>query len=284
MLYPGFVFPSCLLTFVAILSPTHAQRAIQLEIKADWPTHAADKIAEYSEFVSDYSPNMFWTYITKYCNITKLHAQSDDPIQFFAAEVARQVLPESLYNMMDTSVGLGTYAPTVRFYTTLSTDFGNPCNSEAFVVTYPGEIVHCYNNQSKSLVLSYQDDDGQIDISSAAGASSWDHVYPSPSGAGNNNHHAVLYGVIGTTTFCNLYDELLPGAIDGSYRYSVRHAFPASGVNDDGATRVLQGYGVHLDIKNMEYKNLDDSKTSHSDGDEDASSLPNEDIKVSTYY
>lgn len=48
-------------------------------------------------------------------------------------------------------------------------------------------------------------------------------------------------------------------------RYILRHAFPGDAQVVDA---VMQGYGVQLDIKNMEYKALDDRPPQALDGDE----------------
>lgn len=41
------------------------------------------------------------------------------------------------------------------------------------------------------------------------------------------------------------------------FRYVLRHFIP--GTSEKTTPTALQGYGIYLDIKNMEYKNIDDS-------------------------
>jgi UDP-glucose:glycoprotein glucosyltransferase len=59
--------------------------------------------------------------------------------------------------------------------------------------------------------------------------------------------------------------------MSGSKRYIARHAF--AGTSEMSSHRAIQGYGVFLDIKNMEYRNADESKGPENDqtnGDKEA--------------
>jgi hypothetical protein len=68
----------------------------------------------------------------------------------------------------------------------------------------------------------------------------------------------VLYGVLGSTITRDWHTSIMTAlsAHNGLLRYVFRHVVPA----DEGTTRPtrLQGFGVALDLKNMEYKTLDD--------------------------
>jgi hypothetical protein len=75
-----------------------------------------------------------------------------------------------------------------------------------------------------------------------------------------------------------MHQYMVLGAELGYFRYAIRHAFP--GQTPVSASRTLQGYGVFLDIKNMEYKNVDDSGSKNSGSDTDDFQV-GEEIKVS---
>ncbi|CAN0129173.1 unnamed protein product, partial [Hapterophycus canaliculatus] len=81
---------------------------------------------------------------------------------------------------------------------------------------------------------------------------------------------AVLYGVVGSPAMMGFHSVLKAAAEAGTVRYAFRHALPygggegVGGGGDGGgemaeATTPLQGYGVVLDVKNMEYQNFDSS-------------------------
>lgn len=91
----------------------------------------------------------------------------------------------------------------------------------------------------------------------------FDHVYPTDATAaagGAGEVVATLYSTIGTSEFAAFHALLKPRAQTGELRYVLRHFIP--GPEDARTVRTpLQGYGIYLDIKNMEYKNLDESST-----------------------
>lgn len=135
-------------------------------------------------------------------------------------------------------------------------------------MTYPGGEISCTAFTASS--RSSSSSSGINDIASESDAASWDHIYDpapsssSPSSASTSSPStylgikAVLYGAVGSSSFCNLHKSLVPMATSGQIKYSARHAFP--GLEPVTRDMRLQGYGVFLDIKNMEYKNFDDSK------------------------
>ena len=136
----------------------------------------------------------------------------------------------------------------------------------------------------------------------------WEHVYVSdhgldPTAAGrpsstvrggrgsSRRQHVILYGAIGTPTCCTLHRELVRLVETGSIStYRFRHSLlPTTTtttttinttINEErgrggggrGRGEALQGFGVHLDIKNMEYKNVDDSSSGSGSSKKDASS------------
>lgn len=88
------------------------------------------------------------------------------------------------------------------------------------------------------------------------GYDEWDHVF---SRSTTTARKVILYGSIGTKNFCAFHAHLSRDAQSQEYTYAVRHAFP--GEVPVSATSELRGFGVFLDIKNMEYKAVDDAKT-----------------------
>ena len=75
----------------------------------------------------------------------------------------------------------------------------------------------------------------------------------------------TLYGSIGSTSFCAAHSTLLPKAQAGEIRYTIRHYF--KDVPEIDKVTQLRGFGVVLDIKNMEYKNVDDRENKSEEGE-----------------
>ncbi|KAF1784246.1 Nucleotide-diphospho-sugar transferase [Phytophthora cactorum] len=83
-----------------------------------------------------------------------------------------------------------------------------------------------------------------------------DHKYPYiASDSEKTPMSAILYGLVGTEKFHAFHSKLVKQAQNNKIQYMVRH-YP----RDSPLDTLLQGYGVALDIKNMEYKTIDDSK------------------------
>ena len=237
-------------------------RSVNVDVRAAWPRFALTSLAEVAEFVGEQSKDNFWKFVDAACDNTQRIDQaaasssqeSVIDIQSFAFDSGANLVPKSMHALMETTVGLGAYAPAVRFFEVLAAPYGNPCHGESYVVVYPGGSIHC----------TYEDIDfSAIDLSniildvSVDGEASWDHAYV------NNNEiesdvKVILYGALGTSSFCTFHKQLLIGAQNKSYSYSIRYAFP--GMKPLTNDTVLQGFGVFLDIKNMEYKTIDDSE------------------------
>ena len=73
----------------------------------------------------------------------------------------------------------------------------------------------------------------------------------------------ILYAQLGGISFNTFYRKLVENKIP----FVVRHM---GSVDDDQAESVLQGYGVRLDIRNVEYKVFDDKRRSDDVATEDA--------------
>lgn len=78
-----------------------------------------------------------------------------------------------------------------------------------------------------------------------------DHAFVG-AGAGKSAVRLVLYGRVGTSSFWAMHDAAQPLLSAGTVgEVSFRHGSVPTGSSTSTA---LQGYGVNLDIKNMEYK------------------------------
>ena len=93
----------------------------------------------------------------------------------------------------------------------------------------------------------------------------FDHVYRG-SGSFSPALTAILYGTVGSPAMMGFHRALKAAAETGTVRYVFRHALPygdgsgdSGGGGGGGETTPLQGYGVVLDVKNMEYQNFDSS-------------------------
>jgi hypothetical protein len=102
--------------------------------------------------------------------------------------------------------------------------------------------------------------------------------------AAGTGPRVVLYGVIGSSSLCESHSYLLTAAKTGKVRLSLRHSFHGlQPLPDQLVHTQLKGFGVVLDVKNMEYKNVDDRSTTprQEGGDDSAQSTEDGDDDVS---
>lgn len=277
---------------------SQAQRSVQVDLRAPaWARHPASPLAEVAEFVAEASADRgIWTFIDAACDSAApeslvLPNATAEALAHSAIVLGHRSLPSSMHRLMETAVGLGIYQPAVQFYANLAKPFGDPCGSGAFAVRYPGETVVCdsavaFKNDVGAAVPDADKD--TLDISGLEYPASWDHTYPIKSESSLSKGDAssplwVLYGSVGSQSFCAMHRAALSAGAGESFRYSVRHAFPGS--SPVASSTALQGFGVFLDIKNLEYKNVDDSsrpqEEAGGDAGADVSFTPGEEVKVS---
>lgn len=245
-----------LLFIVVSIVDTVVSRNVFIDVKTPWPRYTTTFIAEISEFLFEQSPHDFWTYTDAVCLHSKVvddailtgSQDSAADLQSISFELGTTIAPQPMHSLMDTLLGLGAYAPAVRFYEAMSETLGDPCDGGSFV--YVGSDVICDISSLKSLVTK-----AETHASKTHSNEAWDHIYPG-SEAFLSSVPAILYGSLGTSSFCTFHEVLKDLAKAGKIRYSFRHAFP--GMKAIANTTSIQGFGVFLDIKNMEYKNVDD--------------------------
>ncbi|RLN61323.1 hypothetical protein BBJ28_00005318 [Nothophytophthora sp. Chile5] len=160
-----------------------------------------------------------------------------------------------------------TYSVKVEMFRQLALDSGiRPCGADAetWAVFYREphcvEAVACSVAELEALLHGENQTKTGEEACVAAGVNdvelAVDHKYPhlAPS-AGPLPVSGILYGLVGTPTFHAFHEKLVALARINEMQYMVRH-YP----RDSPLETLLQGYGVALDIKNMEYKTIDDSK------------------------
>lgn len=274
-----------LILAAAIWKASATGRSAEIDVKAPWPVWPSSSIVQASEFISDFSAESFWQFAEGLCEAgTSLRinallgagatADATAELQSLVYDAAAMVLPSTMHHIMDTSLGLNAYAPAAQFYHSLL-DGSSPhaCGPEAkaFAMLYPGGQVLCSAAEVAALHASgyaatcLAGAEGSEAECALAGPtdgeqSSWDHVHPGPgAAAGVAAVHLVLYGTLGEGQFCAMHAAAKAGAAESPrLRYSARHAFLNQAQSLQETT--LQGYGVFLDIKNMEYNTADTGK------------------------
>jgi UDP-glucose:glycoprotein glucosyltransferase len=181
-------------------------------------------------------------------NLALAHAAVHEISMSIAGKIVKD---ELMFRLMRLSVEANTYAPALEFYETLShTRSSQPCGDGPWVEDLSTRAVVCKKDEIGQLL--------QSSVVSDYTRQSYDRMFE-PEGAVASNppsvHTLALYSCPGTTGFTELHEALLSLANSGAVVYVLRYRVPRSWPRTQTH---LQGYGMYLDIKNMEYRNLDD--------------------------
>jgi hypothetical protein len=252
-------------------------RQVEVDISAHWPQYSSSFSAEVGELLYEQSHTsneyrrLYWDYLDRLCAnsaVSEGHglnqtAQSALDSQVF--DIALQLLPKSLHSLAETALGLGYYAPSVQFYRSITDRYGSPCGEgHAFLVSLSDETISCSLN---SETIKSHSSTGSIYPGSLIYAE-WNHIYPDSTASNRESPQYFLLGSYGTPSFCSLYGKLKFHSTTGEIQpFGIRPSF--HGLPHLQTDTKLQGFGVFLDIKNMEYKNLDSEEKKENENDEE---------------
>jgi hypothetical protein len=263
----------CLLSLLSLLPWSLYCREITVDLKAPWNQRSIDPILEIGEFISTHSMESFWNYVTDLCSSSDLINQALQNqtmemkfnIQQISQLSGQKVLPKNIHSIMKAAQKLEMFAPTTVFYESITSSSSPPCgDGQSYLLLYPQEETSC-QLPSKEFFSSVT----QETIQEENYITKWDYRYTSSTSLDTSTLPIViLHGIPGTSSFCSLHQSLLHFSNSHLINYIFRPAFP--GISTIASSRPLQGYGVYLDIKNMEYKNVDDK----DDRDEAAAAAP----------
>lgn len=253
---------------ICVLLWSVGAREVQVSVTAPWSVRAAHPMVEAAQFLWDYdSPTAYWKHIDMLCDrshdvdaaIAGSSMEAHEASRSLAAELALALLPTSLHALFESAIEMKMYGPYVQFLE--STSPSTSC-SQSYAILEDGS--HLCEPRSFSLSSSSTK---HVNDSHAYPT---DHMFPSSS---SSSPVVTLVGVPGSSSFCVAHRFLYPLATAGVIRYASRPSFHAAGAVI-ASSQHLPAYGAYLDIKNMEYRNVDDSAAS-SDGD----ALPSEPIQ-----
>ncbi|GLD92791.1 hypothetical protein PINS_up001370 [Pythium insidiosum] len=256
-------------------------RGLAVNLTASWPSSRFYPLLETSEFLAEENPLWFWRYVDALeSHMQEIDSKRDDvsALSTLAVDVAQEIAPHTK-NILELSLSTRTYSVKVEMFRQLALDSGvRPCGPDvdAWAVFYREKqcavAVACRAEDIKRSVelLTDLDDGNSAETCVATGLHDVeldrvDHKYPQPLRLKDT---VILYGLVGSKSFYSFHNELKSLATARRLEYIVRH-YP----KDADLETLLQGYGVSLDIKNMEYKTIDDSKKvgdDEVDGDLDA--------------
>jgi len=188
---------------------------------------------------------------------------SHEQLGSLAVDVASGLLSPLQLSALRLTLAVRNFAPMVETHRSLAAVTSDVCEGvrsssaeTSWVVLRPSGRVVCSPSELAQTA-------GPVVSAAAEGAKvpGVDHVFggaSAPATGASAPEDATLYGRIGTSSFWTFYDALVAAQEAGTVaRCAFRHGTPNRGTTTPTA---LQGYGVNLDIKNMEYMNIDDGE------------------------
>ncbi|CAI5701879.1 unnamed protein product [Peronospora effusa] len=249
------------------LSVTSA-RGVHVNLTASWPSSPFFPLLETSEFLAEENPLYFWKFVdelstrTSYVNDIR---NDVDALGALAVFIAESIAPGSK-NILELMLATRAYSVKVEMFRQLALDSkARLCGADVdtWAVFYQEpqcvESVACSVNELEAILHGNKQQETH-EVCVAAGSNDVelqvDHKYPHiASSTVKTPMSVILYGLVGTEKFYAFHTNLAKKAKKDEIQYMVRH-YP----RDSPLDTLLQGYGVALDIKNMEYKTFDDSK------------------------
>ncbi len=186
------------------------------------------------------------------------HSEMREAIEFVASadrfsalslsdtkEIREKIIQSSVQrNMLDLVLKTGTYMPSVQFYADIARESRDRLcpESSAWIETGSGKGI------CSSESLSFSDFDNEDDTVQIFSFDHKERVYDDDD---RKKPLVILYGTPGTPEFLSFHTKLME--MREKIRYIFRQAPPTSETSS-----IIRGWGVTMDIKNMEYKALDD--------------------------
>ncbi|KUF82884.1 UDP-glucose:glycoprotein glucosyltransferase [Phytophthora nicotianae] len=240
-------------------------RGVHVNLTASWPS------SPFFPLMETRSVALFLEELETRTAYVEFMGNDVDALGTLAVTVAESIAAGSK-NVLELMLATRTYSVQVEMFRQLGLDSGvRPCGEDAdtWAVFYNEphcvESVACSVDELEAILRGKKKQQNKDQTCVAAGVNDIelqvDHKYPFiASDSEKTPMSAILYGLVGTEKFHAFHKKLVKQAQNNNIQYMVRH-YP----RDSPLDTLLQGYGVALDIKNMEYKTIDDSKKTGGD-------------------
>jgi Thioredoxin-like domain len=263
-------------------------RELKASVKASWPSSPHNLLCEaYAYLSSDENAERGPTFLD---NLATLVLENEDDINWTyesawqAVVRATPFLSQTEQALLRWSLAMRAASPTCELHRSMAVSErakgdhrrrpASP-SSSAFVVLYPpGALVEHHDSVERAMMVVVASNDDEAAVGDDASVLLPDEPVLPIDGAASKEASeerrtlAILYANLGTQSFANKYRELLQLR---EVRFVVRHLGNSLPANDTASSSspgtVLQGYGVSLDIRNVEYKVFDDRSDKSGEND-----------------
>jgi len=267
----------------AFVSPI-INREVQISVQAPWPSSPHNVLCEAHAFWSSFffqessstkkkgsdpsSASSSWTFLDQLAIISPVSIPTYQGATQVALEVSQHLDQNETIPLLQWALTLRAQSPTCELHRTLGEEYRVRLQQEhqpkAFVVLGDGQV---YSDPSLLPPASTV-------ASSSSSSDARQQLLPNETPRGTGPL-AILYAQLGGLDFKKWYEVLTSPDDTHQYSWVVRHGgggSSSSSPDDEGREEdsftALQGYGVRLDIRNVEYKVFNDEKTGTTSTDD----------------
>ncbi|KAK8802102.1 hypothetical protein WA158_006497 [Blastocystis sp. Blastoise] len=217
---------------------------VDIKLGTPYKTSLYSPLMEASEYMSKISNNYFWSFVNSvYENSKDNTIQSESEIKSIVSLCSDSMLSDFQKTLLEFHLQMRTYIATVEMFSEVSKTVENACQEGHSFAVVNGHAV-CNPNLIKNYL--------NTDILYKEEVNSFDHIYPETETI--NNNIIVLYTSLGSLEFVNWYREIQSLLSTNKIQFLYRHIHKNILTSDS----YIRGYGIALNIKNMEYKTIDD--------------------------
>lgn len=223
-----------------------------------------------SEYFAE-SSQSFWAFAEKVKSAENLTQQQE--FELVLAVAKQEGFSSSQLALLEFALSTRYYSPQVQVFNELATAARSNDQSSASSLL----VVRVGAAQQATTVTTIAALQALLDVASSTASTSnsttvsaqlfpFDHVY-NPAEASSSNL-IILYSALGSKEFSEMHAFLKANIAKYRYQYVFRHYDPSSAsverkdhINNKDSDKLvtLQGYGVELQIKTLEYKQTDDT-------------------------
>ncbi len=257
-----FLISLLLSSSLPALSAPVSEKTVNVAMSATWP--ATPLLVEAAEHIASVDQQHYWSFLSALAaHLTAAPSQPSTDAQWYDACVtlAGGLLGNASMEILRTALALHTHSVKAQLYHTLLHDTAMVYNAS---IEQCADSVVQYNGRLGCDVRSVAD----MKVDSTEQVYEFDHIYQSSS-VSTPNRTLILYADLARLHQSDVHSELMQMARNGLIQYVLRPKF----AHTSSEPLQLQGWGVELAIKNMEYKVLDDTRMHASGGVDDGEAV-----------
>jgi hypothetical protein len=255
-----------------ILLATHAAaRSVEVSIRAPWPTRAVSPLLEAAEFLAGEGRSVYWSFVEAIgdgfgdaSTKEKIRAASSastydgegyEEMASIVLDAAEKRLDGLAHALLRMALAVRTYAPRLEAHRSLASQ-APTCNGDvestrAIIYGPSGRHVACKASDVSALVAKAAEQ-----VCTSPQCSDAAPRLGSETPFSEDSSDVTIELIIDVTS--SQFKEWHSACSATEATYFLRHASHLRGSSNQTQ---LQAFGANLDIKDLEYKNMDDSTT-----------------------